>query len=243
MFNLYNGDCLEVMKEIETGSVDMILADLPYGTTEAKWDSVIPFNPLWEQFNRIIKDNGAIVLFSAQPFTTKLINSNMKYFRYCWYWKKNTATGGQFAHVQPMRSVEEICVFYKKKPTYNPQGLKRLEKPILNKSVQKRSHLYHFRSSDNLQFFTNYPKNVFEFKAVPKKKHPSEKPVELLKYLIKTYTAEGETVLDCCSGSGSTGEACAETKRRFIGIELSPLYFNVTKNRVEKAYNKIECFT
>ena len=149
------GDCLELMKDIPDGSIDMILCDLPYGTTDCKWDSIIPFEPLWEQYNRIIKDNGAIVLFSAQPFTTRLINSNLKYYRYNWYWKKNNRTGGILSKVQPMRCVEDICVFYKKKSTYNPQGLIRLEKPIIHNV--KGSSVYGTKKNTSIQKYTGYP--------------------------------------------------------------------------------------
>ena len=213
-------------------SIDFILCDLPYGVTEAKWDSVINFTELWKQYHRIIKENGAIVLFAIQPFTTKLIHSNLKYFRYMWYWKKNNATCSQFVKVQPMRCIEDICVFYKHKPQYNPQGLIKLERPKINKP-NKQSKIYIWKGKESAQKYTNYPKNILEFNGVSTGRlHPTQKPVELLEYLVKTYTSEGDTVLDNCMGSGSTGEACINTKRNFIGIELDENYFNLAKNRL-----------
>ena len=244
---LFLGDCLEEMKKIPDGSVDMILCDLPYQMTDCKWDTMIPFDLLWNQYNRIIKENGAMVLFSAQPFTTKLIQSNLKKFRYCWYWKKNNKTGFTYARYQPMRCIEDICVFYSKMPTYNPQGLKRLEKPITKKK--------HFSNKDTIyktdtltkgytQKYTGYPVHLLEFnnEAVNNKKrlHPTQKPVELLKYLIKTYTNPGETVLDNCMGSGSTGEAAIRTGRRFIGIEKDEHYYSVAKERIEGVVEDVD---
>ena len=180
----------------------MILCDLPYGVTDCKWDSIIDFNELWTEYNRVIKTNGAIVLFSAQPFTTKLINSNFKDFKYCWYWKKNNVTGGLFSKVQPMRCIEDICVFYKQMPTYNPQGLIPLSKPVIRKP--QKSEIYSSKKNPSVQRFKNYPKHFLEFKRDKNIVHPTQKPVALLEYLIKTYTNEGETVLDNCMGSGST---------------------------------------
>lgn len=235
--SLKQGDCLELMQEIPESTIDMILCDLPYGTTNCKWDSIIPFNELWQHYNRVIKHNGAIVLFSVQPFTTKLIHSNLKQFRYCWYWKKNNKTGGAFAKVQPMRCVEDICVFYKKKPTYNPQGLVKLEKPII-KIPRGKSNIYEWRGGNSIQQYKNYPANLLEFKneahGNKKRLHPTQKPVALLEYLIKTYTNEGETVLDNCMGSGSTGEACINTNRKFYGIEKDAHYFDVATKRIEE---------
>ena len=225
------------MKNLPENSADMVLCDLPYGTTECKWDSIIPFEPLWEQYHRIAKDDAAIVLFSAQPFTTKLIHSNMKQFRYCWYWKKNNKTGGQFAKVQPMRCIEDICVFYKQKPVYNPQGLVKLEKPIYHE--KKESSLYSYRANGSIQRYTNYPIHLIEFAGcgfgAEERLHPTQKPVKLLEYLIKTYTAPSAVVLDNCMGSGSTGVAAVNTGRRFIGIELDNKFFNIAKQRIETA--------
>lgn len=226
------GDCINIMQELPENSVDMVLCDLPYGVTDCKWDSIIPFTDLWAEYNRIVKQNGAIVLFSIQPFTTKLIHSNIRNFRYCWYWKKDNKTGAPFAKVQPMRCIEDICVFYRKKPTYNPQGIKRLEEPILNKVRNKTGVYDTFRGSPKPQQYTNYPVNLIEFAGVRKRKHPTQKPVPLLEYLIKTYTSPSETILDNCMGSGSTGEAAINTGRRFIGIEKDAHYYKVAKERI-----------
>lgn len=217
----------------------MILCDLPYQMTDCKWDKIIPFNELWEQYNRVIKENGAIVLFAAQPFTTKLINSNLKDFRYCWYWKKNNKTGFSYARYQPMRCIEDICVFYKKMPTYNPQGLKKVENPRIRKkgSTERESMFKKGALAKEYQTkYTGYPVHILEFKnnlTSKKRLHPTQKPVALLEYLIKTYTQEGEIVLDNCMGSGSTGEAALNTKRRFIGIEKDSYYFDIARERIE----------
>ena len=178
---LKNGDCLNIMNEIENKSIDMILADLPYGTTSCKWDSVIDLEKLWEHYNRIIKDNGVIVLFSAQPFTTSLINSNMKHYKYSWYWLKNNVTGFAFAKYQPMRRVEDINVFYKKHGIYNPQGLKKVENMKKRKrNAPKRETIYKENTLQNeyTPQFTNYPKNVLQFNKEVKCVHPTQKPVE-----------------------------------------------------------------
>ncbi len=236
---LYQGDCLIQMMKIPDKSIDLILCDLPYGMTDCKWDTVIPFPELWEQYRRVIKDNGAMVLFSAQPFTTKLIHSNIKDFRYCWYWLKQQATGFTYAKYQPMRRIEDICVFYRKAPTYNPQGLIEIKNPKPRKhNANKGGELWAVRSSagEYTSRFKNYPKNVLEFGS-ERGLHPTQKPVALLEYLIKTYTNEGDTVLDNCMGSGSTGVASKNTGRHFIGIELSEHYFNIAKQRIETSGN------
>lgn len=236
-FELHNGDCLEVMEGIEDKSIDLILCDPPYGTTSCRWDSIIDLEEMWKQYNRIIKDNGVIVLFSAQPFTTKLINSNMKNYKYSWYWVKNTVTGFAFAKYQPMRKVEDINVFYKKATSYNPQGLVKLEKPkASNRKVEKDSVYDKSLNDSYVQEYTNYPNNILNFNKENKCIHPTQKPVELNKYLIKTYTKENDIVLDNCFGSGSTGVACAETNRRFIGIELLKEHFKNGGDRIRSAY-------
>lgn len=225
------------MSNIPEKSVDLILCDLPYGTTACKWDSIIPFEPLWKQYNRIIKENGAIVLFAAQPFTTKLIHSNFKDFRYCWYWKKRNVTGFSYARYQPMRCIEDICVFYKKMPKYKPQGLVKLEKPRVRNGKKRNDGVYDSESLSNphKSFFTNFPKHLIEFPKDANNVHPTQKPVALLEYLIKTYTSAGDTVLDNCMGSGSTGVACVNTKRKFIGIEKDNKYFETAKQRINDA--------
>ena len=233
---LLNGNCLELMKDIPDGSVDLILCDPPYGTTDCKWDSVLPFDQLWTEYNRLLKPNGAAVLFAAQPFTTQLINSNRKAFRYCWYWMKNQPTGFTFAKYQPLRKVEDICVFYKKMPTYNPQGLLEIENPKTRQRKKERDdHIYKMGTLMNAYTprFTNYPKNVLQFNT-ERGLHPTQKPVPLLEYLVKTYTNPGDTVLDNCMGSGSTGVAVKRVGgRHFIGIEQNLDYFEIAQKRIE----------
>ena len=310
MIDLRQGDCLEVMKDIPDKSIDLILCDLPYGTTACKWDIVIPFDKLWEQYERVIKVNGAIVLFGSQPFTSELIHSNINNFSHQWIWNKNNSSNYPLAKVQPLKITEDILVFYfnydnydfrrkyfkeilnfigKKKTevlketnqgldhcfrtnslqfgiptkenyklliekyhidkmdnfieyeklncyerTYNPQGIIGL-----NKIKKRGSSAKHFGESglktENFQEYTNYPNNILFF---PKEKsdknlHPTQKPIALLEYLIKTYTNEGEIVLDNCMGSGSTGVACVNTNRNFIGIELDKDFFEIAKKRIE----------
>jgi len=233
----YQGDCLVEMDKIEDKSVDMILCDLPYGTTACKWDSVIPFEPLWKQYERIIKDNGAIVLTASQPFTTILTSSNIKLFRYELIWQKDKASGFLNANKMPLKAHENVLVFYKKLPTYNPQktigGLQRKrtrKKPtheVLGKTGVNDKHVIW---QDN----TRYPISVLEFDVdtINHSLHPTQKPVALMEYLIKTYTNEGDTVLDNCMGSGTTGVACKKTGRHFIGIEKDEKYFEIAVSRV-----------
>jgi site-specific DNA-methyltransferase (adenine-specific) len=235
------GNCLELMKEIADNSIDMILCDLPYGTTACDWDVVIPLELLWERYNRIIKDSGAIVLFSAQPFTTALINSNLKHYRYNWYWKKNNKTGFSYAKYQPMRCIEDICVFYKKAPTYKPQGLVELKNPktkYKKPTTKDTTFSLNKTSKPFVSRYTNYPTHLLEFanEVVGNKGrlHPTQKPVALLEYLIKTYTNEGDVVLDNCMGSGSTCVAAVNTKRHYIGFELDEKYYNIAKQRIEE---------
>lgn len=227
-------DCLAGMTGIESGTIDMILCDLPYGVTDCFWDKIIPMPQLWAEYERVIKPNGAIVLTSCQPFTTKLINSNRKLFKYCWYWIKNQVTGFPFAKFQPLRCVEEICVFYKKAPVYNPQGLVKLDKPRLNKRVAKVGEVYDTStlSHEHYTEFTNYPRQTLHFKCQREGLHPTQKPVELFEYLIKTYTNVGDVVLDTCIGSGTTAIACINTDRQYIGFELDAKYFNVSIKRI-----------
>lgn len=234
MIDLRYGDCLEIMKDIPDKSIDMILCDLPYGTTSCKWDMVIPFDKLWEQYNRIIKDNGAIVLFSKQPFTTELIHSNLKNFKYALVWKKDNHDNPLMAKKRFLNITEDICVFYKKQCLYNPQGIikvNRITKQGRGESLSQKNT----RKTEYLQEYTNYPRNILEFKRDLPNIHPTQKPVALLEYLIKTYTNENETVLDNCMGSGSCGVAAINTGRNFIGIELDEKYFNIAKERIENA--------
>ena len=231
---LWHGDCLGLMKDIPDKSVDMILCDLPYGTTQCKWDTIIPFELLWSQYNRIIKDNGAIVLFGSQPFTSELIHSNIKNYKYNWTWVKSKSSNFLNAKKQPLRTVEDICVFYKKQCTYNPQMI-ILDKPKVIKRTQKTIQTTGYFNSINHSVYTEaYPKNVLYYNN-EMYLHPTQKPVPLCEYLIKTYTNEGETVLDNCMGSGTTGVACKNLNRRFIGIEIDDTYFEIAKERINKA--------
>jgi DNA modification methylase len=235
---LMQGDCLELMKKIPDKSVDMVLCDLPYGATACKWDTVIPFEPLWEQYNRIIKDNGAIVLFGSEPFSTMLRYSNLKMYKYDWVWSKKRGTGFQIVKYKPMVSHENISVFYKKAPTYNPQMRDR-EKPRLSKN---KGTTRQFLCSNGNEYVgkvpldKKYPITVLEFgnDNQKQKKHPTQKPVALLEYLIKTYTNENETVLDNCAGSMSTVIACLNTKRKCIAMEKDKKYFQIGCNRVKQ---------
>ena len=244
---LYQGDCIELMKDILDGSVDLVLTDPPYGTTACKWDSVIPFEPMWEQLNRIIKPNGAICLFGSEPFSSALRMSNIKHFKYDWYWNKSKSGNFMNANKQPHKKVEVISVFYKKQPTYNPQKIKNpkgIEKRMLaeNKSRQKMIFVGQVSTSEEITQAGKYyeadkllPSCVIKFNNENKPIHPTQKPIALLEYLIRTYTNEGETVLDFTMGSGSTGVACVNTNRRFIGIELDENYFKIAKNRIKQA--------
>ncbi|MHA4125965.1 DNA-methyltransferase [Bacillus cereus] len=235
---VFNMDCLEGMKMIPDKSVDMILCDLPYGTTACKWDSIIPFDLLWQQYERIIKDNGAILLTASQPFTTKLIASNMKLFRYEWIWKKgNHVTGFPNANRMPLKNHENVLVFYKKLPKYYPQDLILLDKPIYQKSTSKKLKIFGKSNNESLSKvhvtkYTNYPKSVIDFSRDSKTFHPTQKPVALFEYLIKTYTKEGETVLDNCMGSFTTAIACINTNRNYIGFEMDEEYWKLGKERV-----------
>ena len=240
----WNGDCLELMHNIPDGSVDMILCDLPYGTTACSWDSVIPFDELWAHYRRLIKPNGAIVLTASQPFTTALIASNMKEFKYCWYWNKNRPTGFANAKKQPLRKVEEVIVFYKNLPTYNPQGIVYSPKVMKNsRSTGGRTvqgdHLGNNKGSmrkpgnEYVQEYTNYPSQVLEIKSDRWAFHPTQKPVALFEYLIKTYTNPGGLVLDNCAGSGTTAIACINTGRNYICIEKDEEYYKKAIERVK----------
>ncbi|WP_330948888.1 DNA-methyltransferase [Virgibacillus sp. MG-45] len=239
---IYNMDCLEGMKYIPDGTVDLILCDLPYGTTNCSWDEIIPFEKLWEQYKRVIKENGAIVLTASQPFTTKLINSNLKWFRYEWIWKKkNHVTGFPNANRMPLKNHENICVFYKKLPTYNPQGLLKI-KP---KKVKRKTNMQVLgKQNDTLNKYhvvryTNFPKSVVSFPRDRNTFHPTQKPESLFEYIIRTYTNEGEVVLDSCMGGFTTAVACDNTKRNWIGFELKKEYCLQGMSRINENRDRL----
>lgn len=242
MNKIYNMDCIEGMKLIQDKSIDMILCDLPYATTNCPWDTLIPFDKLWKEYERIIKNNGAIVLTAQQPFTTKLIISNPKLFRYEWIWQKGYATGFPNAKKMPLKEHENILVFYKKLPTYNPQGLVKLHKP--KEKIRKTGAQVYGKNNKSLtkpyvQEYTNYPKSIIQTKKESGTFHPTQKPVVLFEYLIKTYTNEGDLVLDNCIGSGTTAIACINTNRNYIGFELTEEYYNKSLERI-KTHKKID---
>lgn len=246
MIKLMNGNCLELMKTIEDQSIDMVLADPPYGTTVCKWDSVIPLELMWEQLKRIIKPNGAIVMTASQPFTTTLISSNMQMFKYCWVWEKDNATNFMQAKVMPLKYHEDIVVFsIGKNPKYNPvkwdagkianQGgsaSKVKKSGVFNKLKEDKN----YKNTSNLR----YPKSIIKYNRCKANDgvngclHPTQKPVALMDYLIKTYTNEHEMVLDFTMGSGTTGVACKNLNRKFIGIELDVTYFEVASKRINE---------
>jgi len=249
---LIQGDCLEKMKDIPSGSVDMILCDLPYGTTKCKWDVIIPFDKLWEQYNRIVKPNACIALFGNEPFSSSLRLSNLPAYRYDWHWEKDKAANFLFGNKQPLKNIEIISIFYQSQPTYNPQktinpaGISKRHlsknpskisnnvKDIMGESwketVMDESQNYHGKNYEPDKLL---PKQLIYFARDQRNKiHPTQKPIALMEYLIKTYTNEGETVLDNCMGSGTTGVACKKTNRNFIGIEILPKYFEIAKKRI-----------
>ena len=256
MNKLYNGDCLEVMKSIPDGSIDAIITDPPYGTTACKWDSVIDFKLMWEQLNRIIKPNGAIVLFGSEPFSSALRMSNMKNYRYDWYWKKSKAGLFQHAKNRPMKSIETISVFslakwghksqVKNRLIYYPQGVTSVGEKTVTKNfnaggvVSERPN----QVGRKYEAFTGFPNDFLEFPNVIGRKaiHPTQKPIPLMEYLIKTYTNENETVLDFTMGSGSTGVAAKNLNRNFIGIEQDDKYFDIATERINKEEPQKELF-
>ena len=244
---IYNEECLEGMKKIPDKSVDMILCDLPYGTTRNKWDSVIPLDKLWEQYNRIIKDNGAIVLTAQTPFDKVLGTSNLKMLKYEWIWEKTTATGWFNAKKMPMKAHENILVFYKKPPVYNYEKTKG-HKPtnsytkrvdVINKSTTYGKVKKDMSGGGETE---RYPRSVIKFSTDKQKStiHPTQKPVALFEYLIKTYTNEGETVLDNCMGSGTTAIAAINTNRNYIGFELDEEYYKASLERIEEHKKSID---
>ena len=236
------GDCLERMKEIPDGSINMILCDLPYNTTKMKWDNMIPLEPLWTQYKRVIMQNGAIVLFGREPFSSKVRLSNEEMYKYDWIWEKSKATNFLFAKQMPLIAHEDIMVFYNRLPTYNPQ--KKIGKPY-NKGIEKRTKIEAVGKIGNGNLIINEsgdrnPRSVIYFRTAESegKFHPTQKPVALLEYLIKTYTDEGMLVLDNTMGSGSTGVACINTNRKFIGIELDEKYYDISCKRIKDAINE-----
>lgn len=235
---LIQGDCLEKMKDIPDGSIDMVLCDLPYGTTACKWDTIIPFEPMWDQLKRVIKPNGAIVLFGSEPFSSALRMSNIKNYKYDWIWEKSKATGFALAKNRPLKAHEMVHIFSKGKENYNPQKTKgEPYKAKLGKkeSIEMSTGKIRYDNIDG----DRYPRSVQYFKTSETERngysHPTQKPVALMEYLIKTYTNENELVLDFTMGSGTTGVACINTNRNFIGIELDEGYFKIAQDRINQA--------
>ena len=232
--NIYNDDCLKVMPKLPDHSVDMVLADLPYGTTRNHWDSLLPFDELWKQYERLLKVGGVVALFGDEPFSSSLRLSNPKWYRYDWYWIKNRGSGFLNAKRMPLKAVENISIFYPKIPLYNPQMLSG--KPYKAKNDTKSNNWGSYKTgwvTDNKGI--RYPVNAIHFNKLAKTVHPTQKPVDLLQYLIKTYTNEGMTVLDNTMGSGSTGVAAKLLNRNFIGIEKDKKYFEIAKERITNA--------
>lgn len=234
------GDTLERMKDVPDGSVDMVMADLPYGTTRNKWDSVIQLEPLWKAYRRVCKRNAAIVLTAQTPFDKVLGCSNLGMLKYEWIWRKTRATGHLNAKHCPMKDHENVLIFYSSPPTYNPQNLIRKAAPTIRKGGDNGSN-YGKSDKDALQEFENYPRTVLEIGSEGKSVHPTQKPVALMEYLICTYTNEGETILDNTMGSGTTGVACMNTGRGFIGIERDEEYFKIAKARIGAAIKAASC--
>ena len=256
-YRLFCGDCLEKMKKIPDNYVDMVMCDPPYGTTACKWDSVIPLEPMWKQLERICKKNAAIVIMASQPFTSVLVCSNLLMFKYSWVWKKTRPGGFVSAKLKPLKDVEDICVFSKgvtangskQNMPYYPQGVNPgipWKRPKRYKGSEGVNYIRESHLLERVTSGSGYPREIIEF-ANPNSRvlHPTQKPVALMEYLIKTYTNEGETVLDFAFGSGTTGVACGNLNRKFIGIELSEEYFEIAEKRIQKAYEapgfRIEC--
>jgi site-specific DNA-methyltransferase (adenine-specific) len=235
---IYCGDCLEVMRDIADKSIDMILCDLPYGTTACKWDTVIPFEPLWEQYKRIIKDNGAIVLTASQPFTSALVMSNIKMFKYELIWNKKHGKAPGVAKYRPMPSHENIIVFGNAKNTYNPQMAIGQPYTDIRSSNKRKSNEHKFGYGKGFSIKnkgTRYPLSILDFLTAPfEGQHPTQKPVALFEYLVKTYTNEGDVVLDNCIGSGTTAIACLNTGRNYIGIEQDEQYYKLAQERIQQ---------
>lgn len=247
--DLMLGDCIEMMAEIEDGSVDMVLTDPPYGTTACKWDSVIPFEPMWAQIKRVVKKNGAVVMTASQPFTSALVMSNVEWFKYCWVWHKSRPSGFAQAKNMPMKDYEDVAVFSegatvhatqsKRRMPYNPQGLVTFDTPKKYHKTSYSDSAFSKRPSHGPyeQAEGNYPRQVLSIASESGTVHPTQKPVALMEYLIRTYTNEGEVVLDFTMGSGTTGVAAMNTGRRFIGIERDEGYFDIAEKRILEAMN------
>ena len=244
-YELYNDNCLEVMKKLPENYIDMVFCDLPYGTTQNFWDNIIPFDELWEQYNRVVKDNGAIVLTAQQPFTSKLIVSNLSCFRYEWIWEKNKSTGHLNAKKMPMKSHENVCVFYKNLPTYNPQkttghkpfGAVKPKDNIPEPEVKRNYNHVSKQFGNDGKTTDRYPRSVQKFPVInndnKEKWHPTQKPVGMIEYFIKTYSNENDIILDNCMGSGSTGIACFNSNRKFVGVEIDKEYYEMAKARID----------
>ena len=239
---LFKGDCLEVMKEISDKSIDMILCDLPYGTTKCKWDIIIPFELLWKQYNRIIKDRGIVVLFGSEPFTSALRMSNIKNYRYDLKWEKDQGSDFLNAKLKPLKNYEDIAIFYKKRPKYNPQmreGFKEWTKKNSGNNIIKHLNWAEEAKTRHSNGSKRYPLSILKFNRVRNGLHPCQKPVDLLEWLIKSYTDENDLVLDNCMGVGSVGEACIKTNRKFIEIEKDDKYFEIAKERIERVRDDV----
>lgn len=240
-FSLHLGDCIENLKNITDTSVDMVLCDLPYGTTQCNWDVIIPFDDLWKELNRICKKNAAMVFTASQPFTSLLITSNIKNFKYNWVWEKSKATGYLNSKKQPMRAHEDVCVFYRKQPTYNPIMVSGT--PYNKGEAHRPTDVYGEQKSVLVKNDSGlrFPRTVQYFKTAEsegKVVHPTQKPVSLMEYLIKTYTKDGDVIIDPTMGSGTTGVAAINLNRKFIGIELDENYFNIAQKRIEEALDR-----
>ena len=253
-YELWQGDCLELMKNIPDKSIDMVLCDLPYGNTACKWDSIIPFDKLWEQYNRIIKDEGVICLFGSEPFSSKLRLSNFEMYKYDWIWKKNKSAGFVHAKNRPLKNFEIVSAFCEygmghvttmgdKRMPYYPQGLRKIHK-VAHNGI-KEGQVMGVRPSHKetyIQEYENYPQAVIEFDNDTDSFHPTQKPVDLLRYLIRTYSNEGDTILDNCMGSGTTAVACIKEKRHFIGFELNKDYFDKACRRIDAERRQLSLF-
>jgi site-specific DNA-methyltransferase (adenine-specific) len=242
-YQLFKGDCLIEMDKIADHSIDAIIADLPYGTTACSWDSVIPFEPLWKHFKRVIKDRGAVVLFGSEPFSSLLRVSNLDWYKYDWVWNKVNVTGFLDVKQRPMKKHENVIVFYGNQPTYNPQLSGNASKSYGKlRTGTNELDIYSGSFGSDFSQEMGYPQSIIKFQRPTNRSgevyglHPTQKPVALLEYLVKTYTNEGDTVLDCTMGSGTTGAACGRLNRRFIGIEQDPGYFAIAENRIKNAY-------